>query len=104
MVNSVSEPAVGLLRLHVKDNVAVLAQAVGRGDAMTLDSMTFTAPADLEMGHKIALTAIPAGADVLKYGAPIGFASSDIAQGEHVHLHNIASRYTVVEDMKAESK
>src|SRR5262245_32696339 len=42
-------------------------------------------------GHKIALRAIHAGDRVIKYGSPIGTASSEIAAGAHVHTHNVAS-------------
>ena len=39
-------------------------------------------------GHKIAREDIPQGADVLKFGQVIGFATKPIAAGEHVHSHN----------------
>ena len=42
-------------------------------------------------GHKFALRAIRAGEPVVKYGSPIGTASSAIAAGAHVHTHNVAS-------------
>jgi altronate dehydratase len=42
-------------------------------------------------GHKVALLAIRAGAVIVKYGSPIGHASSDIAAGAHVHTHNVSS-------------
>ncbi len=32
-----------------------------------------------------------AGEDVVKYGMPIGHATRDIAVGEHVHVHNLAT-------------
>lgn len=44
---------------------------------------------DLETGHKKARTAISKGERVIKYGYPIGVATSDISEGEHVHSHNI---------------
>jgi len=44
---------------------------------------------DTPMGHKIALVAMAQGAMVVKYGAPIGRATADIAPGDHVHLHNL---------------
>ena len=40
-------------------------------------------------GHKYALCNIAKGENVIKYGAPIGHATVDIAQGEHVHTHNL---------------
>ena len=42
-----------------------------------------------ENGHKYALCPIKAGENVIKYGSPIGHATSDIAVGEHVHTHNV---------------
>ena len=44
---------------------------------------------DLESGHKIALTTIRKGSNVIKYGYPIGHAIEDIPEGATVHLHNI---------------
>ena len=42
-------------------------------------------------GHKYARRAIRAGENVIKYGMPIGHATCDIAPGEHVHVHNVAT-------------
>ena len=42
-------------------------------------------------GHKYALCAIRASENVIKYGMPIGHATCDIAPGEHVHVHNVAT-------------
>ena len=44
-----------------------------------------------EDGHKYARRLIKAGEDVIKYGMPIGRATRDIAPGEHVHVHNLAT-------------
>ena len=40
-------------------------------------------------GHKRALQAIKKGEAIIKYGNPIGVASTDIAEGEWVHTHNL---------------
>ncbi len=40
-------------------------------------------------GHKVACRPVPKGNPVRRYGQIIGFASSDIAPGQHVHSHNI---------------
>jgi altronate dehydratase small subunit len=47
---------------------------------------------DTPMGHKFAISEIPAGADVVKFGESIGRATADISPGEHVHVHNVESR------------
>ena len=46
----------------------------------------------LATGHKIALCDIPKGADIVKYGYPIGYATEDIRKGESVHSHNLKTK------------
>lgn len=46
---------------------------------------------DISDGHKYALCDIAKGENVIKYGQPIGHATSDIKEGEHVHTHNLAT-------------
>lgn len=41
------------------------------------------------IGHKIAVHAVPKGCPVIKYGHVIGYATRDIAVGDHVHSHNL---------------
>ena len=50
-----------------------------------------TVRVDLATGHKHALKPIKAGENVIKYGFPIGHATCDIAEGEWVHSHNLAT-------------
>ena len=44
---------------------------------------------NLENGHKYATCNIKKGEAVIKYGFPIGTATSDIEKGGHVHSHNL---------------
>ena len=44
---------------------------------------------NLENGHKYALCDIKEGENIIKYGNPIGHATTDIKKGEHIHTHNI---------------
>ncbi|MEP2706540.1 MAG: UxaA family hydrolase [Roseibium sp.] len=90
-----------LMRIHLEDNVAIVLTNLTKGERVEFEGAPFVAPCDLGLGHKIAIRAIPSGADVVKYGVPIGYANTDISAGNHVHLHNICSRYTVIEDMEA---
>lgn len=47
---------------------------------------------NLETGHKIALCDIPEGADIIKYGFPIGYATENISKGDSVHSHNMKTK------------
>ena len=47
---------------------------------------------NLETGHKIADRDIVKGEDVVKYGFPIGVATSDIKKGEQVHTNNMKTK------------
>ena len=83
-----------LIRLAEGDNVLILATGISAGTALEVDGAQITLAADLTLGHKIAARDIPAGETILKYAFPIGVASTDIAAGDHVHMHNVASNYT----------
>jgi altronate dehydratase len=75
------------LRLDPADNVAVAVVPLVPGEEV-LDVRLRDA---IRFGHKMALRDIPAGEAVLKYHEVIGRASTDIAAGEHVHVHNVVS-------------
>jgi len=45
----------------------------------------------IPFGHKLAVASMAAGAPVVKYGEVIGFATTDICPGQHVHVHNVRS-------------
>jgi len=55
-----------------------------------------------EDGHKYALRDIAAGENVIKYGMPIGHATTAIAKGEHVHVHNVKTNLGDVLEYKYE--
>lgn len=78
---------VRVVLLDPADNVATLVGAGRKGDTVELVTLLN----DIPSGHKVALRAIGRGEQVIKYGAPIGIATSDIAPGTHVHIHNVES-------------
>ena len=78
------------IRLHPNDDVVIArAQLVG---GTTLIDEKVTVSGLVPPGHKVAVRAIAAGEPVKRYNQVIGFASRDIAPGEHVHLHNLQMR------------
>lgn len=100
MTDEKVELSSGLLHLDPADNVVVILRDFDEGDRVVLDRVPTAMPCSLAMGHKLAVRPIAAGEDVVKYGAPIGVAAHNIAKGDHVHLHNVTSRYTVIQDME----
>jgi len=46
----------------------------------------------ISLGHKIALADLAAGAEIHKYGAPIGRLTQAAAKGAHIHVHNLVSQ------------
>jgi altronate hydrolase len=80
--------AADLLTIDPRDDVAVALHGLAAGDPV---APGVVARADIPAGHKVALKAVAAGGEVRKYGWPIGHATADIAPGDHVHTHNLAT-------------
>ena len=91
--SSPAENSLQLLQLDPSDNVGVLTQSFTAGTCLRVNRRDISLDAPMGLGHKLALRDIGAGEKILKYGCAIGSAVTDIATGEHVHLHNIKSDY-----------
>jgi len=76
------------IRLNPNDDVVIARTQLVGGTLLTEENVTVSGL--VPPGHKVATRAIPKGSPVRRYNQIIGFASRDIAPGEHVHLHNIA--------------
>ncbi|WP_446667028.1 UxaA family hydrolase [Flexivirga sp. B27] len=86
----------GLLLLAAGDDVAVATRALSAGEAIEIagaaepaGSTTVTVRSSVPLGHKVAVVALGSGSPVRKYGATIGRATTGIAVGDHVHVHNL---------------
>lgn len=80
-----------ILQIDPHDNVAVALEPLTAGTVVETGSQRVMLCADIPQGHKVALADIPCGAPVVKYGYPIGHACADIARGQWVHTHNLAT-------------
>ncbi|MEM1484335.1 altronate dehydratase family protein [Oscillospiraceae bacterium PP1C4] len=78
-----------MIQINPADNVAVALHPIAKGESLSIGGITVSAVQEIPQGHKMALKEILAGADVIKYGYPIGHAVSDIHTGEWVHVHNL---------------
>jgi len=83
----------GLL-IDDNDSVVVVLEAVAASDVVAYVSSegmqgSVVASEAIPPFHKIARKAVGKGAQVIKYGQPIGTAQADITIGCHVHEHNL---------------
>lgn len=85
MSEVMSRPAARTLLLNPQDNVAV---ALSNLDVGTDTAEGVRTVKRVPKGHKFAVTTIPAGAAIVKFGQIIGFAKESIPAGDWVHEHN----------------
>lgn len=81
-----------IVKIHENDNVAVAISPLTAGTEIVIpgnDEKTITICETILQGHKFAITAIPAGQQIIKYGYPIGMAVAPIGTGAWVHVHNV---------------
>jgi altronate hydrolase len=76
------------IRLHPDDDVVIARTQLVGGTALIDENVTVVGL--VPPAHKVATRAIRKGEPVKRYNQVIGFASRDIAPGEHVHLNNLA--------------
>ena len=75
------------IRLHPDDDVVIARLEIPTGTLVTKENVR--AIVTIPAGHKIAVRAVPKAQPVRRYNQIIGFATRDIAAGDHVHVHNI---------------
>lgn len=77
------------IKINENDNVIVALSNIPEGTTLQVATLNITALQDIPAGHKMAITAIPEGGEVIKYGYRIGNAKTDIRAGEWIHTHNV---------------
>ncbi|MGN1211877.1 MAG: UxaA family hydrolase [Candidatus Cryptobacteroides sp.] len=75
------------IRINSADNVAVAICDARCGDKA--EGLGVTATAEIPAGHKMALQALKAGENVVKYGFPIGHMTADVPQGGLIDHRNL---------------
>ena len=78
-----------LVQITPKDMVAVALCPLAAGETVSYGPGEVAPLTDIPMGHKVALRDIKQGEPIIKYGFPIGEATSDIPRGGHVHTQNV---------------
>lgn len=77
------------MKLNQKDNVVVALRDIPSGTLILENQYSVLTKEKINKGHKVAITSIEAGENVIKYGFPIGHATNSIEAGQHVHTHNL---------------
>jgi len=90
----VSEKKYRTLVMQPTDSVAVSLQDIPQNEEVDVDipgelPKRILLNDEIHFGHKFAIKPIKKGETILKYGEVIGKAIRDIAEGEHVHVHNL---------------
>lgn len=75
------------IHIHPGDNVAVALRTIPAGTEYS----GVRAVMDIPQGHKMALTALAQGDQVVKYGFSIGHTTEAVAPGQWVHTHNMCT-------------
>jgi len=78
------------IKLNAADNVVVARTDILAGTA--LPGLGVTCKSYIPAGHKVTIAAVAKGEPIRKYNQIIGFATADLAPGEHVHTHNLEMR------------
>lgn len=92
MVTNGGETARRAYQLHPSDQVAMALADLVPGEVLDLPSGRVTVTTPVAFGHKVAIVAVAAGEEILKYGEVFGRATAAITPGEHVHVHNVESQ------------
>src|SRR5712691_9455933 len=71
-------------------DVAIAKKEIPAGTVLEDAGGRIEARQDIRPGHKVARRARSKGEEVRRYGQVIGFATADIAAGDHVHTQNLA--------------
>lgn len=77
------------IRLHHDDNLVIAKIPLQPGAILEFGASRIRLNQFVPSGHKIAVDVVRKGAPVRRYGQVIGFATQDIALGDHIHTHNL---------------
>lgn len=88
------------LQIHPRDNVAVSLRSLEAGSTVDVGGRHVQLTAAVPAAHKFALRPIRGGEAIMKFGQPIGRATTDIPDGAWVHVHNVKTNLEGVLDYR----
>ncbi|MDY0939743.1 altronate dehydratase family protein [Priestia megaterium] len=93
-----------VIRIHQEDNVAVALRDFLAQENFMVNGKEVSLKEEVKRGHKIAITPISAGNNIIKYGFPIGHATHSISPGEWVHTHNTKTNLNRINEYEFHQK
>ena len=91
---AVARTVTNIIMLAAADNVGVALRDIDAGEPARSARGTEVKTSEIiPLGHKVALTPIPDGGLIMRFGVAVGIATADIAPGSLVHVHNVRSQY-----------
>ncbi|HWR45100.1 UxaA family hydrolase [Sporomusa sp.] len=76
-----------------KDNVATVTEDIAPGQDIEINIegkiISLRVTDKIPFAHKVAIRSISKDEKIIKYGEVIGVATTDIAAGQHTHVHNL---------------
>lgn len=85
-----------LFKINDKDNVAVALEELKKGEI--IDNIKLLD--DISFGHKVLLSDLKNGENIIKYGNPIGHLTIDCKKGQHIHEHNLKTNLSDIIEYK----
>src|SRR5437667_3453848 len=79
-----------VIHLNASDNIAIARVPLSPGQELNVNGRSIRVEDPVPAGHKIAIAAIAAGENLVRYGQLIGRARVRIEPGRHVHTHNVS--------------
>ena len=93
-ISATARSGVTMIVLNGEDNIGVATRDIAAGEtALEIMGRAVTAIESIPQGHKIALRPIGTDGVIVRCGVPVAVATTPIAEGALVHVHNVASRY-----------
>ena len=77
------------IKINKADTVVVCLRNYTKGETINVDGKDIVVAQDTPMGHKILISDTAAGADIIKYGYPIGHAKEELKAGQWVNENNL---------------
>lgn len=90
------------IKIHEQDNVLIALNPLPKGTELTLEGTSLTLTSDVPKGHKISISALPKGAQIIRYGFPIGILDEDVSAGTWIHSHNLKTALSGTLDYRYE--